>query len=89
MSTASGKRSPFQGRLRAHVYERKDDGTKEGYADLAVVTIAGWNGAMLQSWRRPPEIHTFVALEEDTCSVTVVGGHYAETRHYFKPDEKT
>jgi hypothetical protein len=38
---------------------------------------------------QPAEIHTFVALEEGTFSITVVGGHYAEERHYFKPDDKT
>ncbi len=38
---------------------------------------------------QPAEIHTFVALEEGTYSITVVGGHYAEFRHYFNPDEKT
>jgi hypothetical protein len=37
----------------------------------------------------PAEIHTFIALEESTYSVTVVGGHYAEMRHYYKPEEKT
>ena len=30
-----------------------------------------------------------MALEESTYSVTVVGGHYAEARHYFKPEDKT
>ena len=30
-----------------------------------------------------------MALEEGTYSITVVGGHYAEFRHYFNPDEKT
>ena len=37
----------------------------------------------------PAEIHTFIALEEGTYSVTVVGGHYAEMRHYYKPEDKT
>src|SRR6185295_6123038 len=34
--------------------------------------------------------HTVYERKDDgTYSVTVVGGHYAETRHYFKPEEKT
>ena len=33
--------------------------------------------------------YTFPNIPEGTYSVTVVGGHYAETRHYFNPEEKS
>jgi hypothetical protein len=71
------------------VYERKDDGSKEGYADLAVVDDRQLKRGDVSIVAQPAEIHTFVALEEGTYSVTVVGGHYAETRHYYKPEEKS
>ena len=51
--------------------------------------IAGLTPGDVAIVAQPAEIHTFVALEEGTFSITVVGGHYAEERHYFKPDEKT
>ena len=38
---------------------------------------------------QPAEIHSFVALEEGRHSLTVVGGRYAELRHYFNPADKT
>jgi predicted metal-dependent enzyme (double-stranded beta helix superfamily) len=79
----------YKGSFEHTVYERKDDGTKEGYADIAVVDDRRLQPGDVAIVAQPAEIHTFVALEEGTYSVTVVGGHYAETRHYFKPDEKT
>lgn len=30
-----------------------------------------------------------IALEENTYSVTVGGGHYADVRRYYQPTEKT
>jgi len=79
----------YKGSFEHTVYERKDDGTKEGYADLEVVDDRRLQPGDVAIVAQPAEIHTFVALEEGTYSVTVVGGHYAETRHYFKPEEKT
>jgi predicted metal-dependent enzyme (double-stranded beta helix superfamily) len=79
----------YKGSFEHTVYERKDDGTKEGYADLEVVDDRRLQPGDIAIVAQPAEIHTFVALEEGTFSVTVVGGHYAETRHYFKPEEKT
>ena len=79
----------YKGSFEHTVYERKDDGKKEGYADLKVVDDRTLRRGDISIVAQPAEIHTFVALEEGTYSVTVVGGHYAETRHYFKPDEKT
>ena len=38
--------------------------------------IAGCNPGDVAIVAQPAEIHTFVALEEGTYSITVVGGHY-------------
>ncbi len=66
----------YKGSFDHTVYERKDDGTKEGYADLAVVDDRRLQPGDVAIVAQPAEIHTFVALEEGTYSVTVVGGHY-------------
>ena len=79
----------YKGSFEHTVYERKDDGSKEGYADLEVVDDRQLKQGDISIVAQPAEIDTFVALEEGTYSVTVVGGHYAETRHYFKPEEKS
>jgi predicted metal-dependent enzyme (double-stranded beta helix superfamily) len=79
----------YKGSFEHTVFERKDDGTKEGYADLAVIDDRQLKPGDISIVAQPAEIHTFVALEEGTYSVTVVGGHYAETRHYFNPAEKS
>jgi predicted metal-dependent enzyme (double-stranded beta helix superfamily) len=79
----------YKGSFDHTVYERKDDGTKEGYADLAMVDDRRLQPGDVAIVAQPAEIHTFVALEEGTYSITVVGGHYKELRHYFKPEEKT
>ena len=79
----------YKGSFDHTVYERLDDGSKEGFADLKTVDDRPLKPGDVAIVAQPAEIHTFVALEEGTYSITVVGGHYAEERHYFKPDEKT
>jgi predicted metal-dependent enzyme (double-stranded beta helix superfamily) len=79
----------YRGSFDHTVYERKDDGAKEGYADLAVVDDRRLAPGDVAIVAPPAEIHAFTALEEGTYSITVVGGHYAEFRHYFNPDDKT
>lgn len=79
----------YKGSFDHTVYERLDDGSKEGYADLKAVDDRRLQPGDVAIVAQPAEIHTFTALEEGTYSITVVGGHYAEFRHYFNPDEKT
>ena len=76
----------YSGRLRHTVYDRKDDGTKEGYAELEVIDdrILECNDMAIVA--PPSEIHGFTALTEDTWSVTVVGGRYKADRAYYKPE---
>jgi predicted metal-dependent enzyme (double-stranded beta helix superfamily) len=79
----------YSGRLKHVVYERRDDGSKEGYADLNIIDDRVLEKNDLAIVAQPAEIHSFTALTDDTISVTIVGGKYKEDRHYFKPEEKT
>ncbi|MGE5200734.1 MAG: hypothetical protein ACM3O6_01600 [Acidobacteriota bacterium] len=79
----------YRGSVQHTVYERKDDGSKEGYADLAMVEDRVLKAGDISMVAMPAEIHGFTALADDTYSLTVVGGHYKAERHYFKPEEKT
>jgi predicted metal-dependent enzyme (double-stranded beta helix superfamily) len=79
----------YSGRVSHTVYQRNDDGSKSGYADLTVVDDRVLGKADFALVAMPAEIHGFTALDDDTFSVTVVGGQYKPDRHYFNPEEKT
>ena len=79
----------YRGAVTHTVYERKDDGTKPGFADLAVLEDRVLRAGDISIVAQPAEIHGFTALEDDTWSLTVVGGHYAAVRHYYNPEEKS
>lgn len=79
----------YSGRLKHVVYERKDDGSKEGFADLQIIDDRVLERNDLAIVAQPAEIHSFTALTDDTVSVTIVGGRYKDDRHYFKPEEKS
>jgi predicted metal-dependent enzyme (double-stranded beta helix superfamily) len=79
----------YRGSVAHTVYERKDDGSVPGYADLSVIDDRVLGAGDLALVAMPAEIHSFTALADDTFSVTVVGGNYKPDRHYFKPEEKT
>ena len=77
------------GRLRHTVYERTDDGSVEGHADLRVVEDRVFAPREIAMVVPPAEIHSFTALEERTFVITVVGGEYKPTRHYYHVEGKT
>lgn len=79
----------YRGSVDHTVYERRDDGSREGHADLVRVEDRRLGPGDVSVLIAPAEIHSFIALEEGTHSLTVVGGHYAELRHYFNPDDRT
>jgi predicted metal-dependent enzyme (double-stranded beta helix superfamily) len=79
----------YRGSVDHTVYQRLDDGSREGHAELVRVEDRRLGPGDVSVLIAPAEIHSFIALEEGTHSLTVVGGHYAELRHYFKPDENT
>ncbi len=76
----------YSGRLRHTVYDRKDDGTTEGYAELEVIDDRTLERNDMAIVAPPAEIHGFTALTDDTWSVTVVGGRYKDDRAYYKPE---
>ncbi len=77
------------GRLRHTVYERIDDGKVEGYADLRAVEDREFSAREIAMVIPPAEIHSFTALEDRTFVITVVGGEYKPTRHYYQVESKT
>lgn len=79
----------FSGKLRHVVYDRKDDGSKEGYAELVAIDdrVLERNDTAIVA--PPAEIHSFEALTDDTFAVTIVGGRYKEDRAYYKPEKNS
>jgi len=76
----------YSGRLRHTVYDRKDDGSREGYAELEVIDDRVLEAGDMAIVAPPAEIHGFTALTDDTWTVTIVGGRYKEDRAYYKPE---
>jgi predicted metal-dependent enzyme (double-stranded beta helix superfamily) len=79
----------YRGRVHHTVFERKDDGSVPGYADLEQVDDRVLEAGDTSLVALPAEIHGFTALTDNTFSLTVVGGHYKAERYYFDPAEKT
>ena len=79
----------YSGQLKHVVYDREDDGTKEGYAELKVIEdrVLGANDIAMVA--PPAEIHSFEALTDDTFAITIVGGRYKDDRAYFKPEKNS
>ena len=78
-----------RGRLSHTVYERVDDGKVEGHADLRVIEDRVFVPREIAMVVPPAEIHSFTALEDRTFVITVVGGEYKPTRHYYQVENKT
>jgi len=79
----------YSGRLHHKVYDRTDDGSKEGYAALDCIDDRVLEPKEMAIVAPPAEIHGFTALTDDTWTVTVVGGKYKLDRHYYKPEENS
>ena len=79
----------YSGQLRHTVYDRKDDGSREGYAELEVIDDRVLERRDMAIVAPPAEIHSFTALTDDTWSVTVVGGRYKDDRAYYNPDDNS
>jgi predicted metal-dependent enzyme (double-stranded beta helix superfamily) len=77
------------GSLSHTVYERADDGKVEGYADLRIVEDRVFRPQEIAMVVPPADIHGFTALEDKTFVLTVVGGEYSPTRHYYQVEKKT
>jgi predicted metal-dependent enzyme (double-stranded beta helix superfamily) len=79
----------YRGRVKHTVYERVDDGSKPGFAELKIVDDRILEHGDIAMVVPPSEIHAFTALTDDTYSLTIVGDHYADERRYYNYEEKT
>lgn len=81
--------SVYRGRIRHVVYERVDDGRVPGVAELRVTDDRVLEPGDFAIVAPPADIHSFTALSDDACGITVVGGAYKPDRHYYQPEQKT
>ena len=79
----------YSGELRHTVYDRKDDGSREGYAELEIIDNRTLRPGDMAIVAPPAEIHGFTALTDDTWTVTLVGGPYKADRSYFNPENNS
>jgi predicted metal-dependent enzyme (double-stranded beta helix superfamily) len=79
----------YSGRLSHTVYERTDDGHRDGHADLNVIDDRVLEHGDIVLMMPPVEIHSFKALTDDTFVLTVVEGQYKPDRHFYRPEDRT
>jgi predicted metal-dependent enzyme (double-stranded beta helix superfamily) len=77
------------GRLSHTVYARADDGKVEGHAELRVVEDVELKRGEITMVVPPGDIHSFKALADSTFVITIVGGEYSPTRHYYRTEDNT
>ena len=77
------------GRLSHTVYARADDGKVEGHAELKVVEDVELTPGEITMVVPPGDIHSFKALTHGTFVITIVGGEYSTTRHYYRTEDNT
>ena len=74
----------LKGSLHHAVYDRMDDGSVEGHAELKCIEDKIFKPTEMAMVIPPAEIHSFTAQEEGTFILTIVGGNYAANRHYLQ-----
>lgn len=79
----------YSGQLSHTVYERVDDGRRDGYAELKVVEDRVLTRGDIALMKPPVEIHSFQGLTDDTFVLTVVEGQYKRERHFYRPEDRT
>lgn len=79
----------LKGRLRHIVYDRVDDGSIDGHAELKTIEDKVYAPGEMAMVMPPAEIHSFTALDAETFILTIVGGNYSPTRHYYNADKQT
>lgn len=79
----------YRGKVRHTVYQRADDGTIEGFAELETVQDDVMEPGDLAIVAPPADIHSFTALEDGALGITIVNGAYKKERHYYEPEAKT
>ena len=80
----------YKGELAYRLFNRLDDGSRDGYADLQIVEDGVMRAGEFSVCPLPPhDIHGFQARNDDTWMIAVVHGEFAEERLYFDPDKKS
>ena len=79
----------YSGRLPHPVYDRKDDGSRDGHAELEIIDDRVLEPKDMAIVAPPAEIHGFTALTDDTWTVTIVGGPYKLDRAYYNPTDNS
>ena len=79
----------YSGRLHHTVYDRKDDGSRDGHAELEIIDDRVLEPKDMAIVAPPAEIHGFTALTDDTWTVTIVGGPYKLDRAYYNPTDNS
>jgi len=79
----------YRGEIRHSVYARSDDGSRSGFATLAVQDARILKKGDVVVVAPPRDIHGFHALTEDTWGITVSTGDYKPERLYYQPDLQT
>jgi len=79
----------YRGRVKHTVYERRDDGSVPGKADLSVVEDRVLETGDSVVIAPPADIHGFMALEPGSWGITVASGTYKPERSYFQPEAGT
>jgi predicted metal-dependent enzyme (double-stranded beta helix superfamily) len=80
----------YQGEIKYTMYERADDMSKPGFADLKVVDDRVMKSGDVSVCPPPPnDVHGFTALSDDLMIMAIVGGNFAPIRQYYQPDQKS
>jgi hypothetical protein len=80
----------YKGELAYRLFNRLDDGSRDGYAELQIVEDGVMRAGEFSVCPLPPhDIHGFQARNDDTWMIAVVHGEFAEERLYFDPEKKS
>ena len=79
----------LKGSLHHKVYDRLDDRSVEGCANLKCIDDKVFRPMQLAMVIPPAEIHAFTAQEKETFIMTIAGGNYATHRNYYDIEAKT
>lgn len=78
------------GQFTHTIYERTDDGKVPGHADLRAIEDRIYSPGEVALVVPPSDIHGFTALPGDpTFVMTIIGGQYTPTRHYYNVEART
>ena len=80
----------YKGELEYRLYNRLDDGSRDGYAELKLVEDGVIRAGEFSVCPLPPhDIHGFRARNDDTSMIAVLHGEFAAERLYFDPEKKS